>query len=543
MSLVEAKIVKMIYPGFSIGLDEKNREFRFKGGILGQKVLLKTGKKKAGYRKAKLIQILEKSHLEIFNYCEDPNNSSGCKFQNVDYDKELEIKESMLNELYQEIEWNKNIALNSSPLISNYRNKIEYTFGDSYKDGPLVLGMHKIGRFYEIVENGGCQIANEGFELIREFTQNFFRRRGFSHYHKVSKEGFLKFFVIRYSFYEKSFMLNLVTATSPQITLELLMEFVSKFGELDLGENKIASFFHTISDSISDAIKPDKITHVWGNEYLTEKINGLIFNISPFSFFQPNPLGAENLYNKALEFAGNIENQIVYDLYCGTGTISQIFAKKAKKVIGVEIVEEAVEKAKENANLNNLSNVEFRANDVLLEIENLIEKPDIIVLDPPRAGIHKDAIPQIAQMGAEKIIYISCNPATQVEDLKLFKTNGYKIEKIEAFDQFPRTLHVETVALLSKLNTEHHLDIEIGEDELSEIDFSKDATYGEIKKYVLDKYGLKVSSLYIAQIKRKHGLIERENYNFSKKENQRVPNCPEEKEKAIEDALEHFGMI
>ncbi|MDU3192346.1 MAG: methyltransferase domain-containing protein, partial [Finegoldia magna] len=237
------------------------------------------------------------------------------------------------------------------------------------------------------------------------------------------------------------------------------------------------------------------------------------------------------------------KDKLVFDLYSGTGTITQMLAGSAKKVIGVEIVEEAVEAARENAKLNGIKNVEFIAEDVLKVLDSLEKNPDIIVLDPPREGINPKAIERIIDFSPEKFLYISCNPVTQVRDLKVFEEGGYKIEEIEIIDQFPKTSHVETVALLSKLNTEHHLDIEIGEDELSEIDFSKDATYGEIKKYVLDKYGLKVSSLYIAQIKRKHGIIERKNYNFSKKENQRVPNCPEEKEKAIEDALEHFGMI
>lgn len=450
MSLVKAKIVKMIYPGFSIGIGENGKEYRFKGGIIGQTVMLKTGKMKAGYRKAKLVEIIEKSEIETNNITENPNEAAGCKFQNVDYEKELSIKKDMINELYQQIDWKEDIKINPSPLISGYRNKMEYTFGDSYKDGPLVLGMHKIGKFYEIVENGGCLIANDDFESIRKYTQDFLRNKGFKHYHKVKKEGFLKFFVIRYSFYQNAYMLNLVTSTSDEVTDELLSEYVENFEKLNI-EGEIRSLYHTISDSISDAIKPDKITRIWGEEHLTEKINDLIFNISPFSFFQPNPKGAENLYNKALEFAGDIDNKTIYDLYCGTGTISQIFAKKAKKVIGVEIVEEAIEKAKENTEINNLTNVEFRSNDVLAELDNLKDSPDIIVLDPPRSGVHKEAIEKIVNTNVNKIVYISCNPQTQVEDLQIFIEAGYKVKKIEAFDQFPRTLHVEAIALIQKM--------------------------------------------------------------------------------------------
>jgi len=449
MAYTKAKIIDMIYPNYSIAEDEEGKKYRFKGGITGQEVILKAGRKKAGYLKAKLIEIVEKSPLEINNFCEDPNKCSNCKFQNVEYFKELEIKEKMISDLYKKIDWEKSIKLNPSPAIENYRNKMEYTFGDAYKGGPLVLGNHTIGKFYELVEYGGCQIAHPDFEIIREYTQNFFRDKDFAFYHKSEHTGDLKFFVIRYSFYQKAFMLNLVTPTTDKITDDLLNEYIEGWNGLQL-EGKISSFYHTISDALASAIKPDKISKIWGEDHLTEKINGLIFNISPFSFFQPNPKGAENLYNKALELAGDIDNKTVYDLYCGTGTISQIFAKKASKVIGVEIVEEAVDKARENAQINGLSNVDFRVNDVLAEIDNLTDHPDIVVLDPPRAGIHHDAIPKICEMEADKIVYISCNPESQVEDLKVFMENGYKIEEIECFDQFPRTMHVEALTLLTR---------------------------------------------------------------------------------------------
>lgn len=450
MAYTRAKIVDMIYPSYSIGEDEEGKKYRFKGGIIGQEVILKAGRKKAGFIKSKLIEIVEKSPLEVNNFCENPNECNNCKFQNVEYSKELEMKSKMIKDLYKKIGWENPVKLNPSPLTENYRNKMEYTFGDAYKGGPLVLGNHQIGKFYEIVEYGGCQIARPDFEIIRQYTQNFFRDKGFTFFHKTTHEGDLKFFVIRYSFYQNAYMLNLVTATTDKLTEEIFDEFIEGWNGLSL-KGKITSFYHTISDSIAAAIKPDKITKIWGEEHLTEKINGLMFNISPFSFFQPNPKGAENLYSKALQLAGDINNKTVYDLYCGTGTISQIFAKNAAKVIGVEIVEEAVEKAKQNAEINGLTNVEFRANDVLKEIDNLTDHPDVVVLDPPRAGIHHDAIRKICMMNADKIVYISCNPETQVEDIEVFGENGYRIEEIECFDQFPRAGHVETIALIQKM--------------------------------------------------------------------------------------------
>lgn len=459
MALVEARIIKMELPNFSIGEDENGTLYKFKGGVLGQLVLLSTSKKKGKYRKAKLLEILEKSELETLDNESQLNLMSGNRFDNIPYEKELEIKSEMLQELYAQIDWQENIKLNPSPLVAAYRNKMEYTFGDEYIGGPLMLGMHKIGHFYEITDYSGGTIVNSGFDKLRRFTQEFFRNTDLKHHHKTKHEGELKFFVIRYSFYENAFMLNLVTSSSEKVSDQILSDYVNEVLEVDI-DGEVVSIYHTISDSIADAIKPDEINLLYGKADLTEEINGLKFKISPFSFFQPNPLGAENLYNKALELADNLENKTVFDLYSGTGTISQIFAKKAKSVVGVEIVEEAVIKARENAELNNLSNICFRANDVLDELDNLTDAPDIIVLDPPRMGIHVSALPKIAELGADTIVYISCNPDTQVEDILSFKEFGYKVLSIEAFDQFPRTMHVECVTLLSKLQTEHLLDID-----------------------------------------------------------------------------------
>ncbi|HFU4078852.1 TPA: 23S rRNA (uracil(1939)-C(5))-methyltransferase RlmD, partial [Streptococcus suis] len=503
---------------------------------------IRTGKLKGDYYKAKLIEITKKSPLETLDNGVDQHEMSGNKFENLEYETEFELKKKMVNEVYEELHWEKEIPLNPSPVIKGYRNKMEYTFGDSYLGGPLVLGMHKLGKFYEIADYDGGSIVNGDFNIIREFTQTFFRDQGLKQYHKTKGEGFLKFFVIKYSFYENAFMLNLVTKSGKEINDNLLEIYIEEALQLNLN-GKIISFFHTISDSIADAIVPDKINHIWGEDHLTEEINGLKFNISPFSFFQPNPKGAEKLYDRAVEFAGDISGKTVFDLYSGTGTISQIFAKEASHVVGVEIVEEAVQKAKENAEINNLTNVEFRANDVLKEIESLTQSPDIVIVDPPRAGIHQEAISKIAKMGANKIIYISCNPVTQVEDLKLFREYKYKIEKIEAFDQFPKTAHVETVVLLSQLKADHHIEVDLNLDELDATSAETKATYNEIQQYVLKETGLMVSNLYIAQVKKKCGIEVGESFNKPKSENAKQPKCPTEKEKAIRDALVHFGMI
>ena len=331
---------------------------------------------------------------------------------------------------------------------------------------------------------------------------------------------------------------------------EVLLILVSKKGKIEIKSilsNLIDSGVKSIylNYNSSDKHYSREFEKIYGENYIEEKILDLNYKVSPQSFFQINRSATEKLYEKAIEYLEIKEDDKIFDLYCGVGSISLSVAKKGAEVIGIEIVESAVENARKNAD-NNKIEARFAKGAAEDIIERLWHEerisPNKIIVDPPRKGLDEKLVNFLKENPVERIVYISCNPATQARDLKSLK-EVYKVEKISLVNLFPETAHVETVALLSKLNTEHHLDIEIGEDELSEIDFSKDATYGEIKKYVLDKYGLKVSSLYIAQIKRKHGLIERENYNFSKKENQRVPNCPEEKEKAIEDALEHFGMI
>lgn len=529
--IIEATIEDNFFPNRGIVKIDHDL-YSIKNTIKGQRIKFIKKKKKTDFIDCKLIEILEKSPLETEEGCPVNEKCGGCIYQKLPYETECELKFSALKKLYQDI-YDKDFVFNPSVKLKGYRNKMEYSFGDSEKNGPLLIGLHSKGRFYDICEPLSCNIVDDTFNKIRAGIQKYFQEKDYPYYKKMLHTGILRHLIIRKSFSDDEYMINLVTTSDFKDT----DDFVEYTREID---DRIVSIFHTINDNESDAVVVDKLIHLYGKEYLTEKLLGLEFRISPFSFFQPNPAQASLIYQKALDFAEDINGKEVYDLYCGTGTIGQIFAKKAKSVIGVEIVEEAVIKARENANLNGLDNIKFVACDCLDYMEE-VEKKDIVIVDPPRDGIHPKAIDRLIGIGAEKFIYISCNPVSQKRDLKIFLEKGYTISKLEFFDQFPRTAHVESVVLLSKLNTEHHLDLEIGEDELSEIDFSKEATYGEIKKYVLDKYGLKVSSLYIAQAKRKHDLIERENYNISKKENQRVPNCREEK--AIEDALEYFGMI
>ena len=448
--LITCKITNAEYP--NISLAEKNGStIRFKDGLIGQTVRVKRGKNKNGIIQAKYYDLVERSPLETLPGCPRVDECGGCRYQRLDYFQELNYKLESLRKLYENIDYDKyKLFINPAPSPLAYRNKMEYTFGDEIKDGPLTLGLHKKGRFYEIIDNFGCNIVHEDFERIRQEAMFFFDSKGFRPYHKIRQTGALKFLVVRKSFSTGEIMVSLVTKEDPSINQDLLDEFKEELLQLNL-EGRIESIFHIISNSTADAIVPDSTIKLYGKDHITERLLGLDFNISPFSFFQPNPIGAEKLFEKALDYAGDIEDKLVYDLYCGTGTISQIFAKKARRVIGVEIVEEAVEKARENAYQNKLSNCQFIAGDVLEHLASLTEVPDVLVLDPPREGIHPKAIDQIIDMSAPKVVYISCNPKTQVRDLEKFIGAGYRIEKMEFFDQFPRTSHVETIALIQKM--------------------------------------------------------------------------------------------
>lgn len=308
-------------------------------------------------------------------------------------------------------------------------------------------------------------------------------------------------------------------------------------------DGTLVGILHTKNDSLADVVKDEGTEVLFGQDYFYEELLGLKFKITPFSFFQTNSLGAEVLYETAREYIGDTNEKVVFDLYSGTGTIAQILAPVAKKVVGVEIVEEAVEAAKENAKLNNLDNCTFWAGDVLKVIDELGEVPDLIMLDPPRDGVNPKALMKILNFGVERLVYIACKPTSLARDLEMIQGRGYKVEKISGVDLFPGTYHVETVCLLSKLNAKQHIEVDIHMDELDLTDAEKKATYSEIKEYVLEHTGLKVSSLYIAQVKQKCGIIERENYNKPKSDDAKQPQCPPDKEKAIKEALKHFGMI
>ncbi|HGC7219815.1 TPA: 23S rRNA (uracil(1939)-C(5))-methyltransferase RlmD [Streptococcus agalactiae] len=418
-----------------------------------------------------------------------------------------------------------------------YRNKAQVPV--RRVDGQLETGFFRKNS-HTLVSIEDYLIQEKEIDALINFTRDLLRKFDVKPYDEEQQSGLIRNLVVRRGHYTGQLMLVLVT-TRPKIFRidQMIEKLVSAFPS-------VVSIMQNINDRNSNVIFGKEFRTLYGSDTIEDQMLGNTYAISAQSFYQVNTEMAEKLYQKAIDFSDLNSEDIVIDAYSGIGTIGLSVAKQVKHVYGVEVVEKAVSDAKENATRNGITNSTYVADSAENAMAKWLKegiKPTVIMVDPPRKGLTESFVYSAAQTKADKITYISCNSATMARDIKLFEELGYHLVKIQPVDLFPMTHHVETIALLYKLNTEHHLDIEIGEDELSEIDFSKDATYGEIKKYVLDKYGLKVSSLYIAQIKRKHGLIERENYNFSKKENQRVPNCPEEKEKAIEDALEHFGMI
>lgn len=438
--IIQATVDYNVFPNKGIcKVDDKL--YSIKNAIKGQTIAFQKKRKKKGYIESKLIEKLEPSFLETIEGCPVNERCGGCIYQKLEYSDESQLKKDTLVELYKDI-YKDDIEFHPSPILKGYRNKVEYTFGDSVKGGPLVLGLHTKNKFYEITDTINCNIIDDGFNKIRESVQSYFRDKNYEFYKKIKHTGLLRHFIIRKSFSEDEYMINLVT-TKNEFDVDDFVEFAKNI------DDRIVSIYHTINDNISDAVIVDELRLLYGKEYLTENLMGLTFKISPFSFFQPNPLQAEKIYTRALELAGDLSGKNVYDLYCGTGTIAQIFAKKAESVIGVEIVEEAVEKAIENAKLNGLFNTEFVCSDCLDFMEK-VEKKDVVVLDPPRDGIHPKAIDRLIGINPEKFIYISCNPVTQRNDLDKFIEKGYKLKSLEFFDQFPRTCHVEAVCLLTR---------------------------------------------------------------------------------------------
>lgn len=543
----EGMIQKVEFPNKGIvQVDGEEKPVIVKNGIPGQKIRFCVNKLRKGKAEGRLLEVMEKSALEtrepvcsIFPAC------GGCMYQTMDYQAQVKMKAEQIQSIMDAAVDGYSYTfegVKESPKEFAYRNKMEFSFGDEYKDGPLSLGLHKKGSTYDVLTASDCKLVHEDMTQILSCVLDYFKERGVSYYKKMQHIGYLRHLLLRRGDTTGEILVNLVTTTQEEHDLAPLVE---KLLALPV-EGKIVGILHILNDSLSDVVQSDETKILYGQDYFYEKIMGLEFKITPFSFFQPNSRGAEVLYSTVREYIGDIHDMTVYDLFSGTGTIAQVLAPVAKQVIGVEIIEEAVEAAKENAERNGLHNCRFIAGDVFKVLDEIEEKPDVIVLDPPRDGIHPKALPKILDYGVENIVYISCKATSLARDLEMIQARGYRVVKCTAVDQFCQTVHVETVVKLGrKKSTEDmvyaYVDYE-PEDDAYLHGMKGNATYREIKEWIKAEYGMSVSSLYVAQIKEKCGFEKRQNYNIGEQKNH-VPHCPPEKEKAILEAFKHFRMI
>lgn len=433
-----------------------------KNAMPGQKVRFAINKKRGTRAEGKLLEVLEPSALEtrkplcsIFPAC------GGCMYQTMSYEAQLEMKKNQIKDLLDDAiknggqvdeQGNPRYAfegIKPSPVETAYRNKMEFSFGDAQKGGPLTLGLHKKGSTYDVLTAGDCKLVHSDMNQILTCVLAYCQEKNFPYYHKMQHEGFLRHLLLRRGNTTGEILVNLVTTTqmNPDLT-----ELKERLLALKL-EGSIVGFLHIWNDSLADLVQSDRTDILFGQDYFYEKILGLTFKITPFSFFQPNSLAAEVLYQTAREYIGDTRDMTVFDLYSGTGTITQLLAAVAKEVIGVEIVEEAVVAARENAKRNHIENCRFIAGDVLKVLDEITEKPDFIVLDPPRDGIHPKALPKIIQYGVENLVYISCKPTSLARDLEVFLANGYEVKRVVCVDQFVNTVHVEVVCCLQRVNS------------------------------------------------------------------------------------------
>ncbi|MBO7700092.1 MAG: 23S rRNA (uracil(1939)-C(5))-methyltransferase RlmD [Eubacteriaceae bacterium] len=418
------------------------------GGWAGEKARVSVKKQKDSRIDAILLEVLEKAPYETEGICADFGRCGGCSAGGITYEKQLELKEAYVRGLFDKaaIPYDEFEPIVASPVTQGYRNKMEFSFGDEVKGGPLTLGMHEKGRHYSIVSVRHCSISPADFNMINAAVEEYFRKQGTPFYRQMDRTGVLRHLVLRHSVQDNAIMVNLVTTSREDIDRE---GFVSMLLSLKL-EGTITGILHTCNDAFADAVISQKTELWYGEDYLTERICGLDFRLSPFSFFQTNSRGAEKLYEKVREYCGDCSERTIFDLYCGTGTIAQIVSRGAKAVYGIELVEEAVEAARINAALNGIDNCSFIAGDVLSKVDELSGKADIIILDPPRAGINPKAAPKIIAFAPECFIYVSCKAQSLINDLPAFLEAGYRVKKVCPVDMFPHTEHVETVVLLSR---------------------------------------------------------------------------------------------
>ena len=526
--------------------------FFIKDAVIGDVVEAKVMKAKKNYGYARLMKVITPSEYRVEPKCAFARRCGGCQIQEMSYDRQLVFKDQKIRGNLERIGGFTKDQIDTvmQPVVGmehpfGYRNKAQFPFGTD-KGGNPITGFYA-GRTHDIIANTDCALGVEQNKEILEIILQYMRENKIKSYDEKTGKGLIRHALIRYGFKTKEIMVCLVVNGKKLPKAERLIE---KLIQIE-GMTSVTISPNTRRDNV---IMGDSYEIIWGQGYITDYIGNVKYQISPLSFYQVNPVQTEKLYGLALEYADLKGDETVWDLYCGIGTISLFLAQKAKQVYGVEIVPQAIDDAKENAKINAIDNAEFfvgKAEEVLPEYYAEYEREhngetaraDVIVVDPPRKGCDETLLETIVKMQPEKVVYVSCDSATLARDLKYLCANGYELTVCRGVDQFPQTVHVETVVLLSRKTPDDTIEVDLDLDELDITSAESKATYQEIKDYVLKEFGLKVSTLYISQIKRKCGIEVGEHYNISQKENQKVPQCPKEKEDAIRAALEHFAMI
>ncbi len=456
--IVQGKVIKVSFPNKGIIETAEGDRLRVKGVLPGQTVSVRVKKSSKEKAQGNLLSVDAKSELEMDTpACVHFGKCGGCTYQSLPYEQQLKIKEGMIHDLMAPVigedVWNDTYeGIKASPNQFAYRNKMEFSFGDEVKDGPLTLGMHKKGSFYDVVTVDGCQIIDADMRQVLTITLEYFAKSGQPYYRKNTHEGYLRHLLVRKAAKTGEILVDLVTSTqiSSLYEIALLAGWKDTLLAAEWG-GKITGILHTKNDREADVVADEGTEILYGQSWFKEEILGLSFTITPFSFFQTNSLGAEVLYSTARDFiAAGADGAEVYDLYSGTGTIAQVIAPAAKHVTGVEIIAEAVEAAKDNAKLNGLENCDFIAGDVLKVLDDISEKPDYIILDPPRDGIHPKALEKIIDYGVDSLVYISCKPTSLARDLEVFLARGYEVKRLACVDMFPGTYHCESICSLKK---------------------------------------------------------------------------------------------
>ena len=507
--------------------------------IAGERVRLRIEKAQKTWASGKIVEILEKSPHRCNRACPVAKLCGGCDFWHMDYEEETRLKAERVKTCLNRLggETLTEVPILAAPDCRSYRNKAQYPV--AAKKGRAYAGFFRAGT-HDVVENQRCLILPEETDAVKDAVMDYVNQFRVSVYDETTHKGLLRHIYVRRG------------AVSGQILVCLVCngEKLPKVDAL-LARLKRIPGFTTLVLSVNtkkgNAVLGDKFITLYGPGYIEDTLCGLNFRLSPRSFYQVNHHQAQRLYETAIEQAGITKNDTVLDLYCGVGTITLAMASAAGKVIGVEVIPQAVEDARDNARRNGIENAEFFCGDAgqaALELEKNGVRPDVVVVDPPRKGLNADTIEALSRMAPRRIVYVSCDPATLARDVALLKERGYTLQSATAADLFPRCAHVETVVLLSKGEIDSKkVRVEFSLEDMDMSKFQDGATYPQIKEYVLEHTGLKVSSLYISQVKRKCGLEVGQNYNLSKKENPKVPQCPPEKEAAMREALNHFGML